>query len=493
MNSKVRAMTYVAIGLISGLVLSARLGCAPETRAQTNQQVLSKSSETGEPVDFYNNPFAKVVQDIEPCVVKVSSEKKMPGFHKEFKFGPGDPFEKFFGPFFEFGVPDMPKFAEGVGSGFIYQKTSDGYLVMTNNHVVDGADKLKITLYDGTEIDDVEIVGTDAPTDIAVLKIKTKKQLSVAKLGNSDEVHVGDWAIAVGSPFGLSATVTVGVISALHRAQLNLPEGPDYQDFIQTDAAINPGNSGGPLANIHGEIIGVNTAIASNTGAFAGIGFAVPINLAKSVAEQLVSKGKVSRGYIGVNIQPVSSEIAEAYGLDRPYGALVSNVRPGTPAEKAGLKEGDLIIAFNGTEVRDVNHLRAMTAHQKPGTKVKLRIIRDGKKKDITLKLAELKPEDIASNKPRQESQTQSERTGKWLGISVRQTDQGVVVSDIEEDSPALDAGLRKQDVILKIGNKQINTVDDFNAAAKKYKTSKKPVLFYIQRNDAKLFVAVKP
>ena len=476
-----RSVGLIMLGLAAGFILSARLGCSPETRAQTAGVSGAYEPDTG----IYSNPFSRVVAELEPSVVKILVEKKVSGV-------PGVPFGKFFGPLpFEFQFPETPMPAEGLGSGFIYEKLKDGYLVMTNNHVIEDASKIVVQLHDGTEINDVEVVGTDKPTDIAVLKIKTGKELKLARLGNSDDIHVGDWAIAIGSPFGLSATVTVGVISALHRTGVSVSEGPDFQDFIQTDAAINHGNSGGPLATIGGEVIGVNTMIASLTGAYNGIGFAVPINMAKSVADQLVAKGKVERGFIGVRIQPVTSDIAEAYGLDRPRGALVRSVEKGTPAEKAGMKEGDLIVEFNGTEVRDVQHLRTLVAHEGPGKKVKIKALRDGKEKEFSMTLGNL-PEGFSSAGKSPEKPAVPEKAG-WLGLSVEEKNGGVIVSGVESGSKASDAGIVQGDRVLKIGDVEVNSLGDFQKAADKYADSKKPVLFYLENGGEKRFVAVKP
>ncbi|MGB9590213.1 MAG: Do family serine endopeptidase [Candidatus Hydrothermia bacterium] len=476
--SWMRTAGLIGLGLAAGLILSARLGCASETRAQTTG---TYEPDTG----IYSNPFSRVVAELEPSVVKIMVEKEVSGV-------PEVPFGKFFGPFeFEFRFPETPMPAEGLGSGFVYEKVKDGYLVMTNNHVIDGATKTVVQLYDGSEIKDVEVVGADKATDIAVLKIKTRKELKLAKLGNSDDIHVGDWAIAIGSPFGLSATVTVGVISALHRTGVSASEGPDFQDFNQTDAAINHGNSGGPLANIKGEVIGVNTMIASLTGTYNGIGFSVPINLAKSVADQLVAKGKVERGFMGVRIQPVTSDIAEAYGLDKPRGALVNSVEKGTPADKAGMKEGDLIVSFNGQEVRDVQHLRSMVAHEGPGKKVKIKVIRDGREKEFTLTLGGM-PEKLSSAGKSPEKPAVPEKAG-WLGLSVEEKDGGVVVSGVEPESKASASGIVKGDKILKIGDIEIKSLADLQKAADKYKNSEKPVLFYLENGGTKRFVAVKP
>lgn len=473
-----RSLSLVALGLAAGFILSARLGCSSETRAQTTGASGGYEPDTG----IYSNPFSRVVADLEPSVVKILVEKEISGI-------PGVPFKKF-GPF-EFNFPETPMPAEGLGSGFIYDRVKDGYLVMTNNHVIDGAKRITVQLFDRTEITDVEVVGADKATDIAVLRVKTKKDLKIAKLGDSDNIHVGDWAIAIGSPFGLSATVTVGVISALHRTGISASEGPDFQDFIQTDAAINQGNSGGPLANIDGEVIGINTMIASLTGTYNGIGFAVPINMARSVAEQLVAKGKVERGYMGVRIQPVTSDIAETYGLDKPRGALVNSVEKGTPAEKAGMKEGDLITEFAGTQVRDVQHLRSLVAHEGPGKKVKLKVIRDGKEKEFSLTLGTL-PEELTAAGKSPIQPAVPEKAG-WLGLSVKERDDGVVVSGVEPGSKADGAGIAKGDYIRKIGDIEIKNLSDLQKAADKYQDSKKPVLFYLERGGDKRFVAVKP
>ncbi|MEO0146538.1 MAG: Do family serine endopeptidase [candidate division WOR-3 bacterium] len=481
MGDWLRSVGLVGLGLLAGFILSARLGCASETRAQTTGGG-AYQPDTG----LYSNPFSRVVADLEPSVVKILVEKEVPGvsgtpFEIPFK---GLPFE------FEFRFPETPIPAEGLGSGFIYEKVKDGYLVMTNWHVVENAVKIKVQLHDGTEISDAEVVGTDKATDIAVIKIRTNKEMKLAKLGNSDEIHVGDWAIAIGSPFGLSATVTVGVISALHRTGISVGEGPEFQDFIQTDAAINHGNSGGPLANIRGEVIGVNTMIASLTGTYNGIGFAVPINLAKAVADQLVAKGKVERGFMGVRLQPVSSEIAEAYGLDKPRGALVRAVEKGTPAEKAGIKEGDLITEFNGTQIRDIQHLRTLVAHEGPGKKVRVKVIRDGKEKEFSLTLGTM-PEGFSSAKSPEKPSAPKE--AGWLGLSVEEKEDGVVVSNVEPGSKADAAGIVKGDYIRKIGDIEIKSISDLQKASNKYKESKKPILIYLEREGDKRFVAIKP
>lgn len=321
--------------------------------------------------------FADLVEDVEPAVVNISTTKtvRIPGSPFRHFFGPeegpfGDFFRRFFGD-----IPDRELKQQSLGSGFIIDK--DGYII-TNNHVVEDADEIKVKLADGREFD-AKVIGRDPKTDLALIKISSIfKNLPTLSLGDSDAIRVGDWVLAIGNPFGLEHTVTQGIISASGRA---IGAGP-YDNFLQTDAPINPGNSGGPLINLKGEVIGINTAIVAGG---QGIGFAIPINVAKSIVDQLKEKGKVTRGWIGVSVQTITPEIARAFNLKEQNGALVADVVPGGPADKSGIKRGDIIISLNGKDVDEMSDLPKIVADTPIGKTVDVRIIRDGK--EIILKI----------------------------------------------------------------------------------------------------------
>ncbi len=495
MRTKVRLYGMVALvfllGIIAGAVITARFHAA-----ETASAAPSLVNEEGE------SPFVKVAEEIMPTVVNISTERIIKAPDKEFDFG-GTPFDEFFKKFFEQFHPPFPEKQRSLGSGFIFKRDGDYYYIMTNNHVIRNADKIIVKLSDKTEItgDDVEVVGKDPLTDIAVIKIKAPgEDLPVAKLGDSDRIKVGDWAIAVGNPFGFDRTVTVGVISAKGRSGLNIPEGPVYQNFIQTDAAINPGNSGGPLVNIKGEVIGVNSAITSPSGGFVGIGFAIPINLAKHIADQLINVGKIERGYLGILPQPLTPELAKAYGLEKPEGVLVAKVEKDTPAEKAGLKEGDVIIEFNGKKVTDVESFRLMVAETPPGTKVKIKVIgEDGRERTLTARLAKY-PEEMVARLGGEEGSKVS-----WLGMTVVdagsdearklgiKAKKGVVVIEVDPEGKASDAGIRVGDVVRKVGKFEIEDIGDFRKAKKIYSDYGKPIIIKVLRGGVPRFLAVTP
>jgi serine protease Do len=344
--------------------------------------------------------------------------------------------------------------------------------------------------------DEVEIVGTDPRTDIALLKIDNGDKLPYLTLGNSDDVKVGDWAIAFGNPFHLEGTVTVGVISAKGRAGIALPEGPDFQSFLQTDAAINPGNSGGPLVNIHGEVIGINTAITSPSGGNVGIGFAIPTNLAKSVIEELKSQGKVTRGYLGVYLQEITVDLKEAMDLPSLDGVLISEVVNNTPADRAGIKAGDVITEFDGKEVKDMASFRILVASTEVGKKVDIKVYRDGKQKELKVTIAEM-PETVSAAEEVPEHEYE-------LGLGVVDIDdpraqrfepqatRGVIVINIRPNTPAEKAGFVIGDVIMGIGDKKISDVDTYRDAVTDLKSGK-PVIFHVQRGERKLYIAVTP
>lgn len=496
------AINSLIAGIIVGIVFTSTTNLHIRTEAEQPEAMAPPPPPM---VNGIKRPFATAIRLVKPAVVNISAEHIIKS-HPEIPEFKG-PFEEFFKEFFK-GIPEFegPRKSTSLGSGFIFKRNGDNYYILTNNHVVKDADKIIVKLSDKSVYkgDEVKVVGKDPRTDIAVLKIKTDKELPLAPLGDSDSIQVGDWVIAIGNPFGLERTVTVGVVSATGRAGLSLPEGPSYQDFIQTDAAINFGNSGGPLVDIWGRVVGINSAITTPSGGFVGIGFAIPINLAKHIAEQLIEKGKVVRGYLGIRPQEVTSDLAEAYGLEKPMGVLVAEVLPNTPAEKAGLKEGDIILEFNGQEVPNVQKFRIMVADLSPGSKVKMKVIRqDGSKTELEATLTEF-PTQIAEASPSEEKSVPEGRV-EWLGMDVVDVrsqeakdlgideNRGVAVLNIDIEGKAADAGIQKGDVILKVQDMDINGISDFEKAKEKYKDQKKPVVFKVKRQQGTLFLAIRP
>jgi serine protease Do len=417
--------------------------------------------------------FADIALKDSPAVVNISTEKVVKGqermreFFGPMPFGPGgpgpqDPFRDFFEKFFG----DIPKnFKQrSLGSGFIIDPKG---LMITNNHVIDGADKIKVKLAEGKEYE-AEVKGRDPKTDIALLQIKAAGPFPHLNLGDSDAIRVGDWVVAVGNPFGLGHTVTQGIISAKGRV---IGAGP-YDNFLQTDAAINPGNSGGPLLNLKGEVVGINTAIVA-TGQ--GIGFAIPSNLAKSIIPQLEEKGKVTRGMLGVQVQVVTPELAKSFGLAEPKGALVAEVNPDTPAAKADLKRGDIIIEFNDTPIKHMNELPRLVAATKPGTKVTVKVLRDGKERNVSLTVTELKEERQAMTTGESEEESAVGLTVESLTPEMARRfglkeSKGVVVMRVSPGSAAAEAGLRPGDVIIEINSQALHTVSDYQKQVQRLK-----------------------
>jgi serine protease Do len=371
-----------------------------------------------------------------------------------------------------------------LGSGFLV--SADGY-ILTNNHVVEKADEVTVTLLDKEEFK-AKVVGTDPKTDIALIKIETSKKLPFVTLGDSDKLEIGEWVVAIGNPFGLGHTVTAGIVSAKGRI---IGSGP-YDDFIQTDASINPGNSGGPLFNLKGEVVGINTAIIQGG---QGIGFATPVQLARSVLDQLKDKGKVTRGWLGVYIQRLTPDVAEKLGVPGKQGALVSDVTKEGPAEKAGVKSGDVIVAFNGKEIKDEHELPAVVASTKPGKKVDVKVVRDGKEVVIPVTVAEMEGEPgRRAGKP---------ELTKGLGLTVQditppiaqrfeiENTQGVLVTAVEPGSPAEEAGFQDGDIIRKVEQQPVPNTAEFNRLMTRFKTVK-TVLFLVERDGASLLIPVK-
>jgi serine protease Do len=433
--------------------------------------------------------FAEIVKKVKPAVVNIKATKVIKTRPSPFFRWYGDPFEEFFRRFFE-GIP-REHVERSLGSGFIIDE--EGY-VLTNYHVISSASEIKVSLESGKEFD-AEIIGTDQKTDIALIKIKSKGPFPVIKMGDSDKLEIGEWVIAIGNPFGLGHTVTAGIVSAKERV---LGTGP-YDAYIQTDAPINPGNSGGPLINTKGEVVGINAIIYSPTGIpqNIGIGFAIPINLAKSLLEQL-KKGKVVRGWLGVYIQEVTQDIAESLGMEEPKGALVSEVIKGSPAEEAGIKRGDVIIGFAGKEIKSSRELPAMVASTEVGKVVDVKVLRDGKPITLKVKIGKM-PEEGEVTAKTEEGILEEEKIGlrvqnltkemaESLGIS---EPYGVIVTEVLPNSPAESAGFERGDVIVEVNRKVVRDVDEFKTQIEKA-LEKKVVLFLVKRGRATIYIALK-
>ncbi len=416
--------------------------------------ILSKSSKA----------FTSVVRKAKPAVVHIQVEKTVKGSSRNYDDYFNHPFfERFFGPQFKRQHPRQPRQykQQGQGSGFIISK--DGY-ILTNNHVVEDAETITVTLNNKEKVE-AKLIGSDPQTDVALIRIKNGKKLPTLPLGNSEALEVGEWVIAIGNPFGLSQTVTVGVVSAKGRSRVGINE---YENFIQTDAAINPGNSGGPLLNIHGEVVGINSALFSRTGGYMGIGFAIPINMVKAIQDQLHTHGKVTRGWLGVAIQDVSEDLAKSFDLDEAKGILISEVQTDSPAEKGGLQEGDVITKLNDVVLKDVNDLRNRIALIIPKTKADLEVIRNGKKKVITLTIGE-QPSGFGKMSQAKNGQSNLDEFGLSLQdltpeLAERfgyEDKQGVLVSDVEPDNVAASAGLKPGQLIEEVNKKQVRNLKE--------------------------------
>lgn len=454
-----------------------------EQSIEKNEQKKSKEGETVSSKFGALPSFAEIVERVSKGVVNISTtrvEEQQNPFWWFFGPGPG-PGEEFFRRFF--GEPQRRVPTRSLGSGFLI--SSDGYIV-TNSHVVRGATDINVTLWDGRTFK-AKIVGIDDATDIAILKIDAT-DLPFLKFGDSNELRVGDWVIAIGNPFGLGHTVTVGVVSAKGRS-LGITR---YEDFIQTDAAINPGNSGGPLINIKGEVIGINTAILNPSGMSvnAGIGFAIPSSLAKDIVPMLIAKGKVERAWLGVYIQEVTPEIAKQLGLKEAKGALVSDVIPGSPADKVGVKRGDVIIEFDGKKVETWRQLPIMVSLSPVNKKAKLKIVRDGKELEVEVVLAKM-PEEQQLARQQTPEQQQPQQQGvelKQFGITIQDTPDGPKVVSVEPGSPAQMAGITAGDIIVEVNRKQVKSSAEIANILKDQKSA----LFLINREGRTIFVAIR-
>jgi serine protease Do len=441
------------------------------------------------PTQFIPKSFSNLAEKARPAVVNIRTVKTIKGGGRVFRHffgnphGGKDPFKDFFGPFFENG-PSREFKQRSLGSGFIVDR--EGYIV-TNNHVIENADQIKVRLYNDKEFE-ATLVGRDSNTDLALIKIEGSHDLIPLKMGNSDELKVGTWVVAIGSPFGLEQTVTAGIVSAKGRI---LGSGP-YDDFIQTDASINPGNSGGPLINMNGEIVGINTAIVASG---QGIGFAIPINLAKGIITQLKSKGEVTRGWLGIGIQDLTPELTEYYNLKTKEGVLVTQVFKGDPADKGGIKPNDIIIAVNGKSVKSARELSGLIANIGVGERTALTLLRDGKEKTIYIKTA--KREDT-----RMLAEQEQEDRNEDIGLTVKtlepemarhmgydENEQGVVITEVKPGSKGDLAGIRQGDLVKEINRTPVNTIKEYQKQMRKIK-KESPVQLLIKRGRSGYVVA---
>ncbi|MCJ7458624.1 MAG: DegQ family serine endoprotease [candidate division Zixibacteria bacterium] len=495
---------FALLFILVGVLIASNLDFSKHSKAvETNQaEPPSKLAQLFEK----ESPFVAVAEAVSPAVVNISAEKVVESrYHDLFPFENDPFFRRFFG---EIPQPQTPrKYKDySLGSGFIFDK--NGY-ILTNNHVVSGADNITVKLADGSEYK-AKLMGTDSETDIAVIKIETRKPLPTVELGDSDAMRVGDWVVAIGNPFpqlGLDRTVTVGVVSAKGRKGLRFGEGesPAFQNYIQTDAAINPGNSGGPLCNIEGKVIGINAAITNPTGQSfnIGIGFAIPIDLAKTVLPRLAEGKQVSRGYLGIAPVNITKDLKDAFDLPSTEGLLVQQVQPNTPAAKAGMKTGDVILTLDGKKVADADQFRLQVAGLEPGKTIDLGILRNGKKMVLKVKLGE-RSKFLAAT-PQEKPQKQEEEQKDWLGIQVETATEdlasqfgviytkGVIVTGVDQGSIADDSGIQPGDIISEIDRKSVQTKEDYTRIIRGLKDRKKVIAFLIIRNGNSMYLVVKP
>ncbi len=427
--------------------------------------------------------FANLAKKLSPAVVNVATTQMRRATQDSPDLGDnrmGEFFERFFGA----PLPRGPKGRAGQGSGFIVDSNGT---ILTNYHVVDGAEKIVVTLADGKNYD-ANVLGKDKKSDIAVIKINAGYDLPAADFGDSDRLEVGEWVMAIGNPFGLDHTVTSGIVSAKGR---NIGAGP-YDNFIQTDASINPGNSGGPLINLRGEVVGINTAIFSQSGGNIGIGFAIPANYVKDLLPQLRDKGRVVRGFIGTAVQKVTPEIADSLGAKQARGALIADVVKGGPAEQAGLRHGDIILEFNGRDIKDSADLPIQVARIAPGMSIRVKILRDGKQMTLPLTVGEMKESEVIASTQEGDFgftvQPVTPQLAEHLGLKRA---EGLVITAIERGSAAEEAGLRSGDVITEINRQTVKNLADYRQELARSGEAAS-VLLLVQRGQSSLFLALK-
>lgn len=438
-------------------------------------------------LEDFSETFATIAERVKPAVVLIQSERVVRQTQQRF----WRPFEEFFGGR---QPPDaQPRPFRGVGSGVIVSE--DGY-ILTNNHVVEDAEKLTVQLIDEREVE-AEIVGLDPRTDLAVIKVDLN-ELSVLPFGDSDKLRVGEWVMAVGNPLGRNHTVTAGIVSAKGRNRV-LPVDGSYENFIQTDAAINPGNSGGALVDLEGNLMGINTAIATRTGGYQGIGFAVPANMARDIMTRLVEDGRVTRGYLGVMINNLDEVVAESMGLENSNGVLIEGITDDGPARDSDLQREDVVVALNGKEVENTDDLRNRIADMAPGTVVELDVMRDGEPVTVAIELGELPDGDPTRTASREEPRERSPASN--LGIDVMditrewsrfyESGSGVVVSQVRSGSVAEDRGLQRGDLIREVNGEPVSSVQEFLGIVREFETGQ-AIRFRIQRGDAQFLVGLR-
>ena len=498
MNKKhlIRSSGIILIlaGVIVGLVLAFGLNwtehsqATPISNAAATAPMATQSDISA--AQQLSNTFASVSAEVNPSVVTIFTETNIKAPQQSLGNSPFDQFfgDDFFKRFFENPAPRGNYKQMGLGSGVIVDANGT---ILTNNHVVDKADQIKVRLMDGREFE-AKVKGKDSQTDLAVINIDAKK-LTPIKLGDSDKMRVGDWVLAIGSPLDpqLDHTVTAGIVSAKGRSGVGLTQ---YEDYIQTDAAINPGNSGGALVDLNGELIGINSAIVSKSGGFMGIGFAIPVNLAKNVMGDIIKTGKVTRGWLGVYIQDITPELAKALKLETPTGVIVSKVQDGSPASKAGLKAEDVILQVNGKKVDNKVELSTQIASISPGSRVNLKILRNGKAMDVTVKLGELTPQ--------VEKMSENKSSYSNIGMAVSNITPtltqkyglpdkiaGVVVTQVDPSGVAAEFGIQEGDVIMQVNRENIHSVSDFEKQISNTKPGEN-VLIYLRRGDGNYFLA---
>jgi len=434
--------------------------------------------------------FSSLAEKASPAVVNIRTVKTIKGGGRVFRhfkrgpFGEDDPMRDFFDRFF--GENRQHDFKQrSLGSGFIIDK--EGYIV-TNNHVVENADKIEVLLKDEKKFD-AKIVGRDVNTDLALIKIESGRNLPVLKFGDSDAIKVGQWVVAIGNPFGLEHTITAGIISAKGRV---IGSGP-YDDFLQTDASINPGNSGGPLINMKGEVVGINTAIIAGG---QGIGFAIPVNLAKGIIDQLKNSGEVTRGWLGVGIQDISDEVAEYYGIEEKIGVLVTEVFPGDPADKVGIKPKDIILSVNGKKVSTARELTGVIADTGVGDAVRIKVLRNGTTKTFKVKIAKREDAKVSARRTPKEHKDElgirvTELTPELARrFNIKET-EGVIVAGVEPGSKAAESGLSVHDIIKEVNHRNITTVNDLNKAISKTKDGETINMFIWRMNRGFLVIKI--
>ena len=469
------------IFLVAALLLAILPGCKKKEAPyfyESNRAGSADAPVKEVPKDILatQQAFVNLVKGATPSVVNISTVSKKKLVQPFLELSP------FFDDFF--GGRQRPQYRRenSLGSGFIINP--EGYII-TNDHVVRDAESIQVKLSD-ERVYNARVVGSDPKSDIAVIRIEAKEKLPTAVLGDSDKLQVGQWAVAIGNPFGLDRTVTVGVISATGRSNMGIET---YENFIQTDASINPGKSGGPLLNVFGEVIGINTAIVA---AGQGIGFAIPINMAKQVVSQLISKGNVTRGWLGVSIQPVTEEVAQSFGLKKAQGALISDVMVGSPAERAGIKQGDVITRFDGKEIKDPRQLQLVVAETPIGKQVQVELFRDGRTQTVALAIGSA--DTAAATKPKSTAPAAG-----WFGLTVEDLPKskqvrglaGVIVTGVEPGGMAGEAGIEPGDVITSVNQKRVASVADFGQAMKDAER-KGSVALLVRRGDASMYFALK-